>query len=173
MCNNQDFSLYNEPMKELKRKNASLQAQLDAANAIINSLSGNGVLNIVIEDLYSGEQKDFILSILEQVKIKCLPGSRPYEILDSILAANNKTGVGDKLAADVWDIIGKSSKIGEREISKLNDLGFKYVSSKRHPKLKFCDRYLFVLPSTPGDKRHGLKNLASEISSCIATSFKI
>ena len=162
-----------ETIKELRRQIASLQAQLDAARATIEHLKQKGgLLRSPNEDLYPGEQLDFLLSILEQLKGRCLQESRPYEIIEGILSSNKKVGEGEKIEKAVWKIIGKSSKLGDREVSQLNDLGFKYVSSKRHPKLKFCDKYLFVFPSSTGDKQHALKNLASEISNCIATSFK-
>lgn len=162
-----------EETKELKRKILSLQAQLEIEKNISKSLRGGGMLKTEPIDLYPGEQIDFVLSILEQAKEKCPPDSRPLDILNSILSQNKSVGRGRKILMELEKIFGHGDNFTEADISALKSLGFTYISSKKHPKLKFMDKYLFVLSSSPSDSRRGNRNKLSEICKCIALSLKI
>ncbi|MCQ2736108.1 MAG: hypothetical protein MJ234_02695 [bacterium] len=162
-----------EETKELKRKILSLQAQLEIEKNISKSLRGGGMLKTEPIDLYPGEQIDFVLSILEQAKEKCPPDSRPLDILNSILSQNKSVGRGRKILMELEKIFGHGDNFTEADISDLKSLGFTYISSKKHPKLKFMDKYLFVLSSSPSDSRRGNRNKLSEICKCIALSLKI
>lgn len=162
-----------EETKELKRKILSLQTQLETEKKISKSLRGGGMLKTEPIDLYPGEQLDFVLSILEQAKGKCPPDSRPLDILNSILSQNKSVGRGRKILMELEKIFGRGDNFTEADISALKSLGFTYVSSKKHPKLKFMDKYLFVLSSSPSDSRRGNRNKLSEICKCIALSLKI
>lgn len=161
----------NDQVKELKRQIISLSAQLEMQKERVSALSGGTLLKTEAIDLYQGEQLDFVLSILKQVKSKCSPDSRPYEIIDSLLTVNKPIGRGQEILDEVNRIF-KSGFPTESDISTLKNLGFTYISSKRHPKLKFVDKYTVVLSSTPGDTRSS-KNTLAEINKCIAVGLKI
>ena len=160
-----------EQVKELKRQILSLSAQLEMQKERASSLSGGTLLKSESIDLYQGEQLDFLLSILKQVKAKCSPDSRPYEIIDSLLSVNKPVGRGQEILDEINRIF-KSGYPTEAGLSTLKSLGFTYVSSKKHPKLRFADKYTVVLSATPGDARSS-KNTLSEINKCIAVGLKI
>lgn len=160
-------------LKELKRQILSLQKQLEEEKNTSKSLRGGGMLKTEPIDLYKGEQLDFVLSILEQAKEKCPPNSRPLDILNSILSQNKSVGRGREILMELEKIFGRGDNFTKADISALKSLGFTYVSSKKHPKLKFMDKYLFVLSSSPSDSRRGNRNKLSEICKCIAISLKI
>lgn len=163
----------NEQIKELKRQIISLQAQLDVERSRNDRLSGGQLLNSECIDFYPGEQLDFILSILEQAKAKCAPDSRPYDILDSLLSVNKPVGRGEEILTELNRIFKKGEPRTEADILALKAIGFTYTQSRKHPKLRFHDKYMFVLPSTSSDSKHGSKNSVSQINKCIAISQKI
>lgn len=162
-----------EEIKELKRKIQSLQNQLEIERNRAKSLSGGSLLNSEEIDLYPGEQLDFILSILEQAKSRCPEGSRPYDILQSLLSVNTPVGNGAVILSTLGKIFRNGEPTKESDISKLDSLGFTYTPSRKHPKLKFHDKYMFILPNTSSDKRRSGLNCLSEINKCIAVSQKI
>jgi len=162
-----------EEIKELKRKIQNLQNQLEIERGRNKTLSGGRLLKSEDIDLYPGEQLDFILSILEQAKTRCLEGSRPHDILDSILSVNTPVGRGTEILGVLGKIFRNGEPCREADISALRSMGFTYTPSRKHPKLRFHDKYMFVLPNTSSDKKRSGLNCLSEISKCIAVSQKI
>ena len=158
-------------VKELKRQIMSLQAQLEIQTERSNRNRGGNLLKSEAIDFYPGEQLDFILSVLRQAQKKCDPDSRPYDIIESILAQNQPIGRGDEILCELEKIFKKGMPTAT-DLSKLNDLGFTYTQSRKHPKLRFHERYMFVLPSTSSDHRSG-KNALAQINTCIAVSQKV
>lgn len=159
-------------VKELKQKINRLQAQLDIQQRRTESMSGGNLLNSAPIDLYPGEQHDFVLSILEQAREKCPPDSRPRDILDSILGMNTPVGHGEEILNELERIFSRGIPSTDSDISDLKAIGFSYTQSRKHPKLRFHDKYMFVIPNTPSDVRSA-KNMLSQISKCIAVSQKI
>ncbi len=162
-----------EEVKKLKREILSLQAQLDIERNRTQKMRGGNLLLSEPIDLYQGEQLDFILSVLEQVKNKCSPESRPYDIICSILSLNKVVGRGEEILKEVSTIFKRGGDLTESDISKLEKLGFRYISSKKHPKLEFCGKYKFAISGTPGEQHHGSRNKLAEINKCLAISLKI
>jgi hypothetical protein len=160
-------------IKELKRQIMSLRAQLEIERSRTANLSGGSLLNSEQIDLYPGEQLDLVLSILEQAKERCASDSRAYDILASLLTQNRKVGRGDEILRELTRIFKNGEPTTEADISDLRAIGFTYTQSRKHPKLRFHDRYLFVLPGSPSDSRRGGRNTLSGISKCIAVSQKI
>lgn len=173
MQNNHNNACANsDQVKELKRQIMNLQAQLEIERARNAGLAGGNLLASEPIDYYPGEQLDFILSILRQAQKKCAPDSRPYDIIESILSMNQPIGRGEEIL-DELNRVFKKGDIQKPECTKaLQDIGFRYISSKKHPKLRFQDKYQFVLPATASDWRSA-KNALSEINKCIAVSQKI
>ena len=162
-----------ELVKQLKRKIISLESQLSIQQYRSERMKGGKLLCAESIDFYCGEQHDFVLSVLEQVKVRCPEGSRPRDIIDSILSCNKPVGRGDEILSELNRIFRKGNPTAEADISALRALGFTFTPSKKHPKLRFHDRYMIVLPSTPGDSRRGALNSLTEISKCIAVSQKV
>ena len=162
-----------EQIKELKRKIMSLQAQLEIQKERAVSLKGGSLLRSEPIDYYPGEQLDFVLSILEQVKARCPVGSRPYDIIESLLSVNKPIGRGQEILNELNRIFKKGTPSTAEDISALKSIGFTYTQSRKHPKLRFQDKYMFVLPCTPSDSRRGARNSLTEINKCIAMSQKV
>lgn len=162
-----------EEIKELKRKIINLESQLEIERMISQNLKGGNLLQTEAIDYYPGEQLDFMLSLLEQAKTKCAEDSRPYDIICSILENNKPVGYAKNMVKELNKIFGKGDSFTERDVSAMERMGFRYTTSKKHPKLRFHEKYMFVVASTPGDTRRGNKNNLAEINKCIATEFKI
>lgn len=162
-----------EQIKALKRRIIRLECQLEQQKSMNSSLKGGKLLNSESIDLYPGEQYDFILSILEQVKPRCPEGSRPRDVLDSLLSVNKPVGRGSEILAELNRIFRKGNPTMETDTAALKAIGFTYTPSRKHPKLRFYDRYMVTLPSSPGDSRRGALNSLSEINKCIAVGQKI
>ena len=162
-----------EEIKELKRKIINLESQLEIEKNISHNLRGGNLLETEPIDFYPGEQLDFVLSILEQAKNKCSEDSRAYDIICSILKNNKPVGNSKKIVTELHRIFGKGDAFTEKDIADIERMGFKYTPSRKHPKLRFHEKYMFVLASTPGDSRRGNKNKLAEINKCIATEIKI
>lgn len=161
-----------QEIKELRRQIISLQAQLEIERNRLQMLSGGNLLASSDIDLYPGEQQDFVLSILSQAKEKCATGTRPYDILDSILSVNTPVGKGKMILEELTRIFKRGDPSKESDIAALKAIGFTYTPSHKHPKLRFHDRYMYVLAGTPSDSRRGAKNKLSDISKCIAVDLK-
>lgn len=159
-------------VKELKRQIISLQAQLDAEKKRAGQLSGGYLLNSEAIDLYPGEQLDFILAVLKQAYSRCYPESRAYDILESILSVNQPVGCGKEILDKLQAVFKRGGPSTESDISDLRSIGFSYVQSRKHPKLRFYEKYVFTIPATPSDRRSSWNSL-SEVSKCIAVSQKI
>ena len=162
-----------EQIKYLKRKIIKLESQLSIQQYRNESMRGGNLLATEDIDCYQGEQLDFVLSILEQVKPRCPEGSRPRDIIESILNANKPVGRGEEILNEVNKIFKKGNPSMESDILKLKSMGFSYTPSRKHPKLRFHDKYLVVLPSSPGDSKRGALNGLAEINKCIAVSQKV
>lgn len=162
-----------DEVKALRRRIHDLEAQLQIQQHRTQVLNGGNLLRSEDIDLYPGEQLDFILSLLKQIQPRCEAGSRPYDIIQSILAKNEPIGMSDEILTELQRVFKKGYPTTEADIADLKKIGFTYTPSRKHPKLRFHDKYMFVLPSTPSDKRNEAKNSLSDISKCIAIGFKL
>ena len=164
-----------DEVKRLKRKVMSLEAQLDAQKQKSSKLVRGDLLKTEAIDLYPGEQLDFLISILEQVKKKCPEDSRAYDIVNSILMVNEPVGHGEEIVKSLDKVFKKNEPLSKSDIYILNSLGFTYVQSKKHPKLRFGKdgKYTALIASTPSDGRSGLNTISRICNTCIATSIKI
>lgn len=151
---------------DLNEKVRSLNAQLDIYKNMAENLkqecsllnSGN------IDEFYLGEKNDLILSLLNQIKNKVDENTRCYELLDSILKANEYTEYGKHLFKQLKTILKQSEKLNTSSKSELKELGFDTIIDNGHPKLIFHEnqKYKFPISGTPGSSRDG-KNLYSDI----------
>jgi len=162
-----------EQVKALKRKIVRLEARLELQKEQAAALKGGCLLKSEAIDYYPGEQLDFVLSVLRQVRDRCPEGSRPHDIIESLLSLNKPVGRGQEMLDELNRIFGKGMPETESDIAALQAIGFTYTHSRKHPKLRFQDRYTFVLPGTTGDKRRNAKNCLAEINKCLAMSQKV
>lgn len=172
---NKSETIYNESelVGELRKQVISLQIQLDVERKRTKTLTGGTLLHSEAIDFYPGEQLDFVLCMLEQAKERCQTDSRAYDIIESLLSVNQPVGRGKEILEDVTRIFKRGMPERESDIAELQRLGFTYTPSRKHPKLRFHGKYMFILPGTSGDWRCASRNSLSEISKCIAISQKI
>ena len=160
-------------IKALKEEIYNLKMQLEIQNQRHLQNAEKGLLRVSSIDLYEGEQQDFILTILEQVRRNQSDDSRCAEILDSILSQNKKVGTGDKIAEELSRIIKHGDLSKESEKAALNKIGFRYLTSKKHPKLEFMSRYKFTVAGTLSDHWRGSLNCYSSVSKALAVCIRI
>lgn len=163
----------NEEITQLKRKIASLERQLAVQREINQKTSGANLLRAGQKDLYPGEQLDFLISVLKQIQVRCPQDSRAFDIIESLLEENRPAGIGLEILKTVERILKKGLPSSASDIASLTSIGFSYTPSRKHPKLRFHEKYMVVLPGTTGDRQRSNKNAMTEISKCIAISQKV
>lgn len=160
-------------IKALKEEIYNLKMQLELQNQRYSQKTEEGLLKVSAIDLYEGEQKDFILTILEQVRRNQADDSRCAEILDSILSQNKKVGTGDRIAEELTRIIKHGDLTKDSDKAALNKIGFRFVTSKKHPKLEFMSKYKFPVAGTLSDHWRGSLNCYSNVSKALAVCIRI
>lgn len=117
-------------------------------------------------DLYTGEQKDLIIDILE-ANINNYPKfTRSYNLIESILSSNTKNGEKDNLKKSLASIFKGYNGINKDTISKLNNLGFSVVYDGSNHYTLFLgndDRFSVFISHSASDYRAGL-NILSDIN---------
>ncbi len=130
------------------------------------------------EDFYPDEQKDFIISILNQVKEKMeRDGSiknRRYELIQALIKANPANGEAVHIMNELKAIFNGDFKWNPSMKSRLKSIGFNVNDSGTgHIKITFHDdKYFFTVACTPSDPRSA-KNLYSNIDNAININKKI
>ena len=161
-----------EEVKALKRQIRSLKARIEVLEARNQNLSGGSLLESNMPDLYPGEQHDFLLSVLSQIKDRCPTDSRSYDIVTGLLDVNAPVGHGQEILDTVEKVFRNGNAINDSAKSALANVGFTYTPSRKHPKLRF-DKYMFILPSTPSDNCRDNRNALRDIYKCLAIRQKI
>lgn len=163
-----------EKIAYYQKENNNLQAQLEKARTQKNT--ANIQLCTDLQDFYNGEQYDFILSLLRQVKNHIgelnLKNRRQHEILNSFVENNEMVGEGERIMDDLKQIFKPGFKWNSVNIGKLKQLGFS-IQDNGHKKIIFHDdKYMYTVSGTPGDAR-GISNLYGEIERGISVSKKM
>lgn len=156
----------------LRKQIYVLQQKLNIRESEIKSIKAATNLPILVlgdeQDLYTDEQRDLVIEILEQAFRNSIAGSRKYDVLKSILKANPETGVRRSLKAKLasWfhSLRGWNSASTEQKKEFL-DMGFNLISKKNHVKFVFKgdNRYPIVLACTPTDITRNSMNSLSDI----------
>lgn len=151
---------------DLNEKVRSLNAQLAIyKNMIKNSKETGNLLEEGDEqEFYVGEKKDFLLTLLHCSKERMDKNTRGYELLVSILEANEFCNHGKHILNELKTILYRGGKLNKSSKSDLKNIGFDVIEEKGHPKLIFHNnqKYKFPISGTPGSSRDG-KNLYSDI----------
>lgn len=155
---------------ELSEKVRSLNAQLEIYKNMLNSSKETGsLLNEGSEkEFYIGEKKDFLLTLLHCAFEKLDKNTRGYELLSSILEANEFCNHGKNILGELKTILYRGGKLNKSSKADLRNIGFDVIEEKGHPKLLFHNnqKYKFPISGTPGSDKSG-KNLYSDISAKI------
>lgn len=117
-------------------------------------------------DLYRGEQKDFILNMINNAMLNLDKCSRAYKICQSIVNSNNEVGIRRRTKASIAYILKNYTSMTKDIIQNLRDAGITIEEDGRnHYKLVLFDddRYTVSISRTPSDNRCGL-NATSDIN---------
>lgn len=164
-----------DKVAELNQKVLSLRAERDGLLVARGATSKEGLFYCIGSEgeLYSGERNDLLYSILSQSLKNFEKGTRPYCIIQSLLAANPRSGACEKIIQGVRAIFRSGEKLTKTMKGQLKDLGFVIEEDGSHYKIVFGDpRYMFIVAKTPSDCR-GAKNLAGTICRTLDVEKKI
>lgn len=162
----QDIKLLRNEIQELEVENRELKSQVYHLSNRRNEICEGSLIRKGKEyDLYDNEIYEFILSALTNEKIRSAESSRKMDVLESLIKANQSTGIIDVFKTNIKEAFRDYSSMTPDLKRILNSLGFSVDDSGKHIQIIFKDddRYSFTVPKTASDHRSGL-NLASDIS---------
>ncbi len=149
---------------DAEREVLRLQAELRRAEAAF--ASSGGLIDPGRETAYyPGELKDAILYALEAARNSLAADGRRRDIIDDVIAANQKSGNDSELSEEIKRIFASSGELSAASRRALEDLGFQVTEEGKHYKAVYRGdgRYTFVISKSSSDHRAG-KNLASQIN---------
>lgn len=151
---------------DLMKENAVLRSEVAGLRNKLNDLDEEPVLIAGDEDdLYPGEIKDIVLSILDkELKNGVAKNSRREHILRDLLENNDYQEISKKKADDLARMLNNYNGMTKKTRSALEDFGFQIKEDGKHYKLIYQgdSRYNTTLAKTPSDTR-GSKNMVHEI----------
>ncbi len=143
----------------------ALQAENIGLRAKMNGLTSLPLLYMGDEkDLYDGEIKDIIQSILIEAK-KNVPGdSRRADILEDIIAANGYKGYSAERSKRIKDMFKGYKTMSSTMRRELESMGMVISGDGTHYKVKYYgdDRYSTSISKTASDHREG-DNISHQI----------
>lgn len=150
----------------LVKENNALRAENAGLSNKINEIDEKPVLIMGNEDdLYPGEIKEMILSILdEELKKRAPKESRRNDVLSDIIKNNDFDNLNQKKKQEILNILGKYSGMNAKVKGELRNFGFQIEEDGKHYRLTYFKdkRYKTTLAKTPSDNRGG-QNIAHEI----------
>ena len=154
-------------VKETKLLAAQNESLLQALNA--RDDGRRMLIAAPIDEFFSGEQYDLVVTTLAKVLRTTETNTRAYELLEGILALNALRGEGKEVDETLKRVLSKGENVKERDLLELKAIGFEVVSDSNHYRLiyKGNDKYVVTLHKTPSDARSG-KNLVSDILKTIS-----
>lgn len=117
------------------------------------------------KDLYPQERIQILIKVFKEALSQMIEaGTRREHVISDIVRHNRLDQEREQLESKIKNVIGNYTGMDAKTRKMLNDLGFEITESK-HYKLTYCadNRYVYILPKTPGDHRRGGKNSASEM----------
>ena len=171
--NKELIAAYEEENASLKGKITAANNKLSASNAKIsgleNCLSDKAPVLFYGDelDIYEGEVKDLVISLIEKEEKNTPDLTRKKDILKSLLAANELTNKKEDILSHIKTAFKNYKTLTGSQKMLLESLGFRVDVSGDHYKIHFKDddRYLVVLSRSASDHREG-RNFAS----CISTT---
>lgn len=150
--------------EEIKRLNADLRRASASAGS-----SSAGLLKLGKEhDLWPGEIRDLVVSVLSDSLRNLKDGSRKQHLVLDLLEANPEGTSAPSMEAEIKASLKAYRSMDAKTRSTLVGLGFSISEDGKHYKATFRgdSRYMFTLPKTSSDHRAG-KNVASDITSTL------
>ena len=156
---------YEEILAEKKQEILNLRGKIISQNITLNSYKDKNGSPLIImgeeQDIYDGEQKDFILSLIEAA----MPDDqycRRYHICQSILQSNKKSGNRDKMQDNIYNALKDFKLMDKETLRLLEESNLKLISGRTHHKITLNGdpRYRVAFSKTPSDVRTGLNAVA-------------
>ena len=151
----QEIEKLNNDCRAKEREIVMLKAKLDAKENLDNAILIAGD----IEEFFPNEQREFVISTLNEALKNTEKNSRRTDVLKSIVMANESDGTLEKIQAKIDSIFSGMKMLGEREKKGLAEVGFEVTRKGEHYKLYYHgdERYMIVMGVTPSDVR-AMKN---------------
>lgn len=154
---------YENIVQELNKELLNAKGKIISQEITLASYKDKVGVPIIVEgeekDLYKGEQKDFILNLVENAIHNYSKFTRSYRICEDILYSNKKIGEKEKILEVIQNVLKNYNGMTKDTISKLNSIGISVIDdAKGHYKLLFGqdDRYVVSISHSPSDSRCGL-----------------
>lgn len=148
---------YESEIADLKRKLQLSEAKAHSKEITLNSFKSKCNTAIIIEgdeqDIYDGEQKDFIISLIQREYDVTPDFSRANCICKSLLAANKENGTRQRMQAGISTCLKNYKSMTKKTISELKRSGINVVQCRNHYKLYLDgdDRFFCTISATPSD----------------------
>jgi len=161
---------YEKEIAELHRSLTQANGKIISQNITLESYKSKMGIPLIIEgsekDLYTDEQKEFLISLVANAMNSYEKFTRPYKICESILNANHSSKRKDELKEALTTIFSSYVRIDSKVHQAVHTLGMKLTDcGNGHYKLSFIndDRWNISISATPSDFRAG-QNVVSDIN---------
>lgn len=130
-------------------------AQIDAVPVIVQGEE---------TEKYSGEIKDYVLSVLDDALSHLNIGTRKENVIRDILNSNNYEHLGEERRRQVKGLFKGYTNMNNSIRQGLSELGFSITEDGKHYKVRYNDdsRYMVTISKTASDHRSG-DNSSSKI----------
>lgn len=137
--------------ESLRFENLGLKSKLDSKDSVPLLYSGEEY------DLYQGEIKDLVLSVLTDAIGNLPENSRRLHVISDIVQSNGYEKQSEQRIAEVKRLLKSYTGMTARLRQSLESLGFGIKEEGKHYKLTYYDdgRNTIVIPKTPSDIRSG------------------
>lgn len=145
-----------------------LNADLKRISSKVGSSSA-GLLKLGKEhDLWPGEIRDLVVSVLHDSLRNMKDGSRRQHVIADLLEANPQSTALASMAVEIKSALKTYRSMDAKTLSTLTGIGFTISEDGKHYKAIFRGdaRYMFTFPKTSSDHRAG-RNVGSDITSTL------
>lgn len=166
------LDLFEQEEKDLQEQNRTLRGENEALRKEVAGLRKKQASQTHTpllysgeeHDLYPGEIKDLVLSLIKQSLQHVPTPSRRADLITDLLNANDYQALSEQIARDLKRILTGYTRVTTAMKDQLKALGFEISDEGKHYKLVYHGdpRYWASLGCTPSDYRSG-RNNAQEI----------
>lgn len=160
----EELKVLQRQVEELTRSN---EIQAYEIQSLREKISQIDVVPIIIQgeeqDMYPGEIKDIILSVVEDTLPQVKEGSRRKDVLKDILEANNYERLSDTRKSEVKRLFKGYTNMSATIRQELMELGFTISDDGKHYKIRLNDdtRYMVTISKTASDHKTGNNTAAT------------
>ena len=162
----EDLQKLQKQMNAIKNRNEALEAENQGLKNKLDSIDTIPVLNMgAEEDLYPGEIKDILLSVLTDALGNLPEKTRRADIVKDIIEENEYLELSQEKADRIKKLLKNYDGMSGKLRQELKDLGFEITEDGKHYKLTYYndERYTIIFGKTPSDFRSGKNNAQTVI----------